>query len=318
MHFSRKVGDHNACLPVLIQSESVSCFVVSDSVTPWTVVQQAPVSMGFSKQKYPSGLPFPSPGDLPNPGIEPGAPALQEDSLLSEPPGWDTNGITAVRALETSWAAGSRGYSYSHGTYTHAQRWQRRSWCQGMSRQGPACLPSQRTVWGKPLHPDCGVILSLITGSVDHHLLLVFSLQLLVPFPGCSRWESNSFLSLLCVTPLWPVTLTWVPVAFRRSLKLAGLSSAWQEAGQTELMGVGQWRDTVTTVIFLLYRSGLMPATHLLVKSRLVGEGKGYPLQYSGLENSMDEVHGIAKSQTRLSDIHFHWNSSNNPWSFMF
>ena len=84
MHFSRKVGDHNACLPVLIQSESVSCFVVSDSVTPWTVVQQAPVSMGFSKQKYPSGLPFPSPGDLPNPGIEPGAPALQADSLLTE------------------------------------------------------------------------------------------------------------------------------------------------------------------------------------------------------------------------------------------
>ena len=239
MHFSRKVGDHNACLPVLIQSESVSCFVVSDSVTPWTVVQQAPVSMGFSKQKYPSGLPFPSPGDLPDPGIEPGAPALQEDSLLSEPPGWDTNGITAVRALETSWAAGSRGYSYSHGTYAHAQRWQRRRWCQGMSRQGPACLPSQRTVWGKPLHPDCGVILSLITGSVDHHLLLVFSLQLLVPFPGCSRWESNSFLSLLCVTALWPVPLTWVPVAFRRSLKLAGLSSAWQEAGQTELMGCG-------------------------------------------------------------------------------
>ena len=42
--------------------------------------------MGFSRQKYGSGLPFPSPGDLPNPGIEPGSPTLQADSLLSEPP----------------------------------------------------------------------------------------------------------------------------------------------------------------------------------------------------------------------------------------
>ena len=43
--------------------------------------------MEFSRQEYWSGLPFPSPGDLPNPGIEPGSPTLQEDSLLHEPPG---------------------------------------------------------------------------------------------------------------------------------------------------------------------------------------------------------------------------------------
>ena len=54
--------------------------------TPWTVAYQAP-SMGFSKQEYWSGLPFPSPGDLPNPGIEPGSLALQADALPSEPPG---------------------------------------------------------------------------------------------------------------------------------------------------------------------------------------------------------------------------------------
>ena len=47
----------------------------------------APSSMGFSRQKYWSGLPFPSPGDLPNPGIKPGSPALQADALPSEPPG---------------------------------------------------------------------------------------------------------------------------------------------------------------------------------------------------------------------------------------
>ena len=55
--------------------------------TPWTVAYQAPLSMGFSRQEYWSGLPFPSPGDLPNPGIKPGSPALQADALTSEPPG---------------------------------------------------------------------------------------------------------------------------------------------------------------------------------------------------------------------------------------
>ena len=55
--------------------------------TPWTEAYQAPLSMGFSRQEYWSGLPFPSPEDLPNPGIEPGSPALQTDALPSEPPG---------------------------------------------------------------------------------------------------------------------------------------------------------------------------------------------------------------------------------------
>ena len=56
-------------------------------VTPWTVAYQALSSMGFSRHEYWSGFPFPSPGDLPNPGIKPRSPALQSDSLLSEPPG---------------------------------------------------------------------------------------------------------------------------------------------------------------------------------------------------------------------------------------
>ena len=56
-------------------------------VTPWTVAHQAPLSMGFSRQEHWSGLPCPSPEDLPNPGIKPESPAQQEDSLPSEPPG---------------------------------------------------------------------------------------------------------------------------------------------------------------------------------------------------------------------------------------
>ena len=55
--------------------------------TPWTADYQAPPSMELSRQEYWSGLPFPSPGDLPNPGIEPGSPSFQADALTSEPPG---------------------------------------------------------------------------------------------------------------------------------------------------------------------------------------------------------------------------------------
>ena len=59
--------------------------------TPWTVACQAPLSMGFSRQEYWSGLPFPSPGNLPNPGIEPGSPVLQADSLPTELQGKPTS-----------------------------------------------------------------------------------------------------------------------------------------------------------------------------------------------------------------------------------
>ena len=55
--------------------------------TPWTVAGQAPLSMGFSRQEYWSGLPFPSPEDLSNPRIEPWSPAWQADASSSEPPG---------------------------------------------------------------------------------------------------------------------------------------------------------------------------------------------------------------------------------------
>ena len=64
--------------------------VVSDSVTPWTISCQAPLSMEFSRQKYWSGLSFPSPGDLPNPGIKPvslACPALAGRFFTTESPG---------------------------------------------------------------------------------------------------------------------------------------------------------------------------------------------------------------------------------------
>ena len=71
------------CVYVCVCTRSV----MSDSAISWTVVYKAPLSMGFTRQEYRSGQPFPSPGDLLNPGIEPGSPALQAGSLLCEPPG---------------------------------------------------------------------------------------------------------------------------------------------------------------------------------------------------------------------------------------
>ena len=70
-----------------VRSESSSSIHVRLFVIPWTVARQAPLSVEFFRQGHWSGLPFPTPGDLPDPGIEPGSPAMQADSLLSRPPG---------------------------------------------------------------------------------------------------------------------------------------------------------------------------------------------------------------------------------------
>ena len=61
--------------------------LVRPFAAPWTTAYQAPPSMGFSRLGYWSGLPFPSPGDLPNQEIEPRSPILKADALQSEPPG---------------------------------------------------------------------------------------------------------------------------------------------------------------------------------------------------------------------------------------
>ena len=70
-------------------------------VTLWTVAYQASPSVGFSRQEYWSGLPFPSPGDLPDPGIEPGSPTLQADALTSEPPDY-TSKTYIIKILQTT------------------------------------------------------------------------------------------------------------------------------------------------------------------------------------------------------------------------
>ena len=88
-------------LPILkVKVKSVSR--VRLFATWWTVASQAPPSMGFSRQEYWSeeywsGLPFPSPGNLPDPGIEPGSPASQADALPSQPPGEPILGLPKLR-----------------------------------------------------------------------------------------------------------------------------------------------------------------------------------------------------------------------------
>ena len=74
---------------VKVKSESLS--VVSSSVSPWPVARQASLSMEFSRPEYWSEQPFPSPGHLPDPAVEPRTPALQADTFPAEPPGKPKN-----------------------------------------------------------------------------------------------------------------------------------------------------------------------------------------------------------------------------------
>ena len=82
------------------------CSVVSDSATPWTIARQAPLFMESSRQEYWSGLPFPSPWNLPDPGIEPMCPALAGGFFTTEPHGKPLPGAAAMSKLgrdESSW-----------------------------------------------------------------------------------------------------------------------------------------------------------------------------------------------------------------------
>ena len=85
----RVMGDYHSLITYLFfkRKWKSSRSVVSDSVTPWTVAYQAPLSMGFSRQECWSGVSLPSPGDLPDPGLKSGSPTLQAEALPSEPPG---------------------------------------------------------------------------------------------------------------------------------------------------------------------------------------------------------------------------------------
>ena len=95
----------NLWLPkVRMCSVTQLCLTLCD---PWTIACQAPLSMAFSRQEYWSGLPFPSPGHLPEPGIEPASPALAAGFFTTAPPGKPKGGAGCV------WAANYRLYGTS-------------------------------------------------------------------------------------------------------------------------------------------------------------------------------------------------------------
>ena len=98
--------------------KSLSCIL--PSATPWTVGRQAPLSMGFSRQGYWSGLPFPAPGDFPDSGTEPGSPALLADSLPSVLPGKPKSIETGMKENEKDRGEESLGFSgLLHGWKSH-------------------------------------------------------------------------------------------------------------------------------------------------------------------------------------------------------
>ena len=89
---------------------------------PWTAARQAPWSMGSSRQEDWSGLPFSSPGDLPNPGMEPRSPAMQADSLPAEPPGKPKKtGMGSLSLLQQIFPSQELNRGLLHGKWTHYQ-----------------------------------------------------------------------------------------------------------------------------------------------------------------------------------------------------
>ena len=92
----------------VVECESFSHSVVSFG-TPWTVVHQASLSIEFSRQEQWSGLSFPSPRDLSNQRIKPSSPALQKDSLLSEPPRYLLNNESQGSGVWWGWGIGREG-----------------------------------------------------------------------------------------------------------------------------------------------------------------------------------------------------------------
>ena len=145
--------------------------------TPWTIALQIPLSMGFSRQEYWTGLPFPSLGDLPHPGIEPGSPVLQADSLLTELPGPETATDCPGRgqgpALRSGWPdvpvqLGEPGWvgSWGHGFGPHRDQG---PWFLGPWKTHPAsrglCFLHHKQSRDQSAHPRDGGTSQLYAGG---------------------------------------------------------------------------------------------------------------------------------------------------------
>ena len=148
---------------------------------PWTGDHQPPLSLGFPRQEYCSGLQFPSPGDLPDPGTEPGSLALWVDSLPSEPPG-KLDGKGEMVAL---WPQRQRSEGYGHSLGIHVTT---RGKMQGMelpySLQGARCPPP----WSVPRGTDFGLRAS---GIVREKTSVILSQEVCANLLE-SSWETRA------------------------------------------------------------------------------------------------------------------------------
>ena len=125
----------------LTEKSLFSCSVMSNSVTPWTVACQAPLSMGFPRQEYWSGLPFSPPGDLPDPGIKPASPALAGDFFTTQPSGKPQYQLgkcklRPVRLFATPWTVAYQA--------PLSMEFSRQEYSSGLPRPPPGDLPDPR------------------------------------------------------------------------------------------------------------------------------------------------------------------------------
>ena len=135
-------------------------------VTLWTVTCQAPLSMRFPRQEYWCGLPFPSPGDLPDPGIEPTSPALQADFLSLAPPGKPNKSLPCPSCTPSTVKGSSQ--------------------CLGRRPKGPPLVPMS----GELPHSSWNWIKASGRIHGREFQTLHFSLQMLFPRPGPISWSA--------------------------------------------------------------------------------------------------------------------------------
>ena len=131
-------------------------------VTPWIVgVHQVPLSMGFSRQEYWSGFPFPSPGDFPRPGINPCLLLLQADSLLSEPPGKPLICRVDLSIFICLVSSPIPSHSTHYGTFSTGPGWAPNLYlaCQSESFIPPAVVIEPRmNMWSQPGQPEAFIL----------------------------------------------------------------------------------------------------------------------------------------------------------------
>ena len=126
------------------------CFSsVQLSATPWTAAHQAPLSMGFSRQEYWSGLPVPSPENLSNPGIEPESLALAGRFFTTVPPGKSLNGLVALKEEEKSWPS----LHFVRTWWENSPHW-----------EPPLLVP-----WSQTLQPSEQWVIEVLFFELRHH-----------------------------------------------------------------------------------------------------------------------------------------------------